>query len=486
MFSVAPSQANNTATLDVFEAAKPHQVGPLRWVGWNQADADIFLDHLGLNTFHAAVDRDFKKSYRTGENGASQPKRLRRGHKALKRMQYAVLTTAERAAVAVVDVDLPGAPGGRAVDLNPRVFEALNALRDRGVLPNWVGINPIKGTGQLIFYVDPVYAAPGQSSPNMRLYEAFLSEVDKFVGGDGSFSHRFSRWPLYQGNDPTAYRWHAQHHEVFRLANLMGEVREMTNSPEPQEKTAQQYESGWARIEAARKNSQAARDLAKLDAELTSVSELDGSLIDGVRVFWIAEGHAARDDTAFRHVVAVAHQLRAAQKPMTDAALIDAYEEAYEVAQAVGSDGRQPDIPPMKDRLSMARRVRSYVSRGRPSAGDVAGRSISRQTLQGRRALATLGTRGGKTAARRWKTDPSYVEAASAPLREANRRRRAGTAAHKARIQAAYADAQARNLTPPKTKELAEQLDVSVRRVQMLKRELGLNGSRGRTKSETP
>ncbi len=46
---------------------------------------------------------------------------------------------------------------------------------------------------------------------------------------------------------------------------------------------------------------------------------------------------------------------------MTDAAIIDAYERAYNVAQAVGADHREPEMPPMRDRLTMARRVRGYV-----------------------------------------------------------------------------------------------------------------------------
>lgn len=46
---------------------------------------------------------------------------------------------------------------------------------------------------------------------------------------------------------------------------------------------------------------------------------------------------------------------------MTDAKIIDAYERAYSVAQAVGADNRQPELPPMRDRLTMARRVRGYV-----------------------------------------------------------------------------------------------------------------------------
>lgn len=45
------------------------------------------------------------------------------------------------------------------------------------------------------------------------------------------------------------------------------------------------------------------------------------------------------------YALATAHRLRAAGKRMSDATIIDAYERAYVVAQAVGADGRTEDIP---------------------------------------------------------------------------------------------------------------------------------------------
>ncbi|WCZ35651.1 hypothetical protein CHEID_00345 [Corynebacterium heidelbergense] len=64
---------------------------------------------------------------------------------------------------------------------------------------------------------------------------------------------------------------------------------------------------------------------------------------------------------------------------MTDAKIIDAYEYAYNVAQAVGADHRSPEMPPQRDRQTMARRVRGYVlsgsenSRGSVFTGATAG-----------------------------------------------------------------------------------------------------------------
>ncbi|WCV10677.1 hypothetical protein [Corynebacterium silvaticum] len=49
-------------------------------------------------------------------------------------------------------------------------------------------------------------------------------------------------------------------------------------------------------------------------------------LIDGVRVLWIAQGIAARDETAFRRVLKTGHRLRQQGQRLTDAVIIDAYE----------------------------------------------------------------------------------------------------------------------------------------------------------------
>lgn len=96
-----------------------------------------------------------------------------------------------------------------------------------------------------------------------------------------------------------------------------------------------------------REQAQQARDiLSSLENDLPSAEALDGDRIDGVKVLWITEGRAARDETAFRHALATAHRLREAGERMTDAKIIDAYERAYNLAQAVGADNREPEMPP--------------------------------------------------------------------------------------------------------------------------------------------
>ena len=171
----------------------------------------------------------------------------------------------------------------------------------------------------------------------------------------------------------------------------------------------EQFESGRARIEAARKTAQetaALRELAAQLPEATEVAPAAAGVIEGVRVLWQSPGRAARDETAFRYALATAHRLKARGQRLTDAALIDAYEQGYNVAQSVGADDRQPAIPAMRDRLTMARRIRGYVTH---AASTSTGGSV-RMSSAGRKALSTLGARGGEaSSAALDRPDPSRL-----------------------------------------------------------------------------
>lgn len=134
----------------------------------------------------------------------------------------------------------------------------------------------------------------------------------------------------------------------------------MTGQPAPQTTpAAQNFSSGRELIDAVvarREQAQQARKLLdSLEGDLPSAEALDGDRIDGVKVLWVSEGRAARDETAFRHALATAYKLREAGQKMTDAAIIDAYERAYNIAQAVGADHREPELPPMRDREAYSR-----------------------------------------------------------------------------------------------------------------------------------
>lgn len=124
-----------------------------------------------------------------------------------------------------------------------------------------------------------------------------------------------------------------------------------------------------------------------------------------MRVLWITPGKALRDETAFKHALKTGHRLRQQGQRLTDAAIIDAYEHAYNVAHTHGGAGRSSEMPPMRDRQTMARCVRGYVTQSK--SGAYSGSSApGKATSSERKAFATMGRRGGKKAAQRWKEDP--------------------------------------------------------------------------------
>ena len=466
--------------------AQPHLVSS----SWNDLDAQALLSHLGRKALHASRDRNFKNAWiKDPDTGQTRPKLYRTNGDKLKRCQYAVLTHPQRSTVLIIDIDTPsGDTGGHIEHLHPEALTKLNTLCAQGFGPAWVGINPINGKAQALWMIDPVYASPGRTSPNTQLLTVATAELNRYLGGDGAFAHHFSRWPLHQSDDPMAYRWHCQHHNIVRLGTLTQVVRDM-NPQKPKEHpgASQQFASGRERILAARQATQQAQSLKALNEELASVEDIapaSAGIIDGVRVIWVTQGQrAARDETAFRHALVTGHRLKAQGEPLKDNRLIDAYERAYNIAQAVGADNRQPNIPPMRDRLTMARRVRTYVTQGITDPNQT-NRSM-RQSSAGRKALATMGRRGGQQAAKRWKNpdQEQYQKAARAPLEKANEMRTYSTEENKGQILALVARFRRQGLETPTTKEIATELGLSIRRVQELRKELGLSAKRGRPRA---
>ncbi|BAC19765.1 conserved hypothetical protein (plasmid) [Corynebacterium efficiens YS-314] len=389
-------------------------------------DREALLAHLGRKVLHGSRGRDFASAYLTTKNGTRAPRMYRVDSKALGKCEYVQLTNKQYASVLVVDIDLPGDAGGHPINLPEQVKQKFSQLIAHYLGPAWVGINPVNGKCQAIWLIDPVYADASGQSRAMTLLAAATHDLGQWLGHDSHFSHRFSRSPFYTGDSPTAYRWYRQHHRVYRLGDLLAGVRAMTGQ-ESYAKPRQQFSSGRELINAVkarREEAERFKALSKdVEAELAGqLDQYDPELIQGVRVLWIREGRAARDETAFRHALKTGHRLRQAGQRMTDAAIIDAYEHAYTVAQEVGADGRTPELPPMKDRQTMARRVRGYVT---TSKGEAYGSSATgRATSAERKALATMGRRGGKKAAERWK-DPNsdYATDLRTKLQGANERR---------------------------------------------------------------
>lgn len=446
-------------------------------------ERESVLHHIGRRALHASPTRDFAKAWRVSPSGR-RPKLFAISSAAFARCQYAVLSDPARAAVIVLDVDQAGRAGGSLTSLAPTVRDRLDALCVRGVGPALVGINPLSGHCQLIWLIDPVYAAPGRESANTRLLTVTARRLASYLGADPHFSRVWSRSPFYTGNDPKAYFWYCQHLTVDRLA-VLNEAMKMTDSHGGH----QRFNSGRELIEAVRKQREEASAarllLSELDADLASVERVGPRYIDGVNVQWSAEGRAARDQTAFEHALVATFRRKTEGLPLTDSFIIDAYETAYGVAQAVGADHREPAMPPLRDRQTMARRVRGYVVQGHRRGGSSGSGAA---TSSERAALATMGRRGGQTASQRWKTDPEgeYATTLRAKLTAANDARTLDTDENKGRVLA-YISRERRAKREPSTREVADELGLSIRRVQQLRRSLGLQAKPGRpNKRATP
>ena len=430
------------------------------------SDRDLLRAHLGRDVLHGSIGRDFSKAYIRNADGSNSPRMYRFGTEALGRCEYVMLTNKQYAAVLVVDIDQVGTAGGDPADLNPYVRDVVRSFIGHNIGPAWVGINPTNGKAQFIWLIDPVYANHEGKSAQMKLLAATTCVLGELLGHDPHFSHRFSRSPFYTGNAPTAYRWYRQHNRVMRLGDLVKQVRDMSGHDQFDAAPRQQFNSGRELINAVkarREEAQAFKALARdVDAEIAGgLDQYDPELIDGVRVLWITQGTAARDETAFRHALKTGHRLRQQGQRLTDAAIIDAYEHAYYVAQTHGGAGRDSEMPPMRDRQSMARRVRGYVIHSKSvaySSSSAPGKATSSE----RKALATMGRRGGKKAAERWQDrDSDYAQAELAKLQRMHRKKRVQGQTTGAKIHAIVGQAYVETGKLPTRKEIMAETGLS-------------------------
>ena len=438
--------------------------------GVTEQDRQQLIAHLGRKTLQGSPTRDFKAAWRKDKNGHTVPKLYRVETAALRRCQYVALAHKQRSAVLVVDIDRRGHHGGTINCIDEIARQKLSVLAAGNAGPAWIGVNPMNGKCQLIWMIDPVYTDERGDASNARLLRVVMTILAELLGGDPSFSHRLSRSPFYTGDDPTAYRWHVQHHRVDRLAHLRDEVRTMTGqAAHATEAKKQNFSSGRELIEAVRTRREQAQQahalLDSLKSDLPSADALDGDRIDGVKVLWISEGRAARDETAFRHALAAGHRLREAGERMTDAKIIDAYERAYNIAQAIGADNREPEMPPQRDRVTMARRVRGYVmSNNRPSGASAFSGATDGVNARERKALATMGRKGGQKAAERWNDrDGEYAKAELEKLDKANKIRKIQGQGTRARVLAVATEYLVETGDIPVGKEIAAEVGITKR-----------------------
>lgn len=452
-----------------------------------ELDRASLAAHLGRKILHASHDRNFAFAQRKTKDDRWIPQMYTVGGKGLGKCEYVRLTNKQYAAVLVLDIDTPGDKGGHPFCLDNQLTEKLHILITHRIGPAWLGINPSSGKCQAIWLIDPVYADKGGDSPQMRLLRATAEELGEFLGHDEHFSHGFSRNPFYTGASPTAYKWYRQHTRVMRVGDLIKEVRKIN----PVKHTpTQQFTSGRELINAVKARREQAQLFKTLALDVASevgndLDKLDPNLVDGVRIVWSVENQrAARDTTGFRHALKIAHRLHHAHQRMKDEAIIDAYEHGYNTAHQVGGDGRKIELPPMRDRLTMARRVRGYVTHSKTTGiqGDpVAGVASPSQ----RKALATMGRRGGKKAAQRWKTDTEgeYTEKALKPLQEANKKREVKAQTGTFTIAGWFSKGLLETGQYPTLREAVEELKVSEKTVRRALKRANISLPLGRRKS---
>ena len=161
---------------------------------------------------------------------------------------------------------------------------------------------------------------------------------------------------------------------------------------------------------------------------------------------------------------------------LTDAAIIDAYEHAYNVAHTYGGAGRDNEMPPMRDRQTMARRVRGYVTKSKNAAYNGSS-APGKATSSERKALATMGRKGGKKASERWKDrDSDYAQSELAKLERTHRRKRVQGQTTRARIQALVGQSFVETGKLPSRKEIMAETGVSESTVKRHLRELRIAG----------
>lgn len=427
--------------------------------GWSREDGLDLLAHLGREKLNAARNREFQKAHLCP---------LDRLHN----LEYAQLVYNRRAAFLTVDIDHGGEPGGSVNNLNPFVKQSLDTLASRGYCPNWLGINPVSGKAQAIWYIDPVYNDGDPNKPNrpLRLYKTLCKAANTLLRGDTAFSHRIMRNPLYTGNTPGAYRWNAYHGDIYKMRGLLMVIDEMTGTERYADPSLKPSKTGRELIDQAKHNREQAENWRKLAQELDgmSIEQLeanDPGLIQGVRLVYMNTGTVARNVTAFRHALKIAYRLRKHGQRLSDNAVIDAYRHAYTIAQDADTTGRAPEMPDARGLQTMARRVRAYVTHNSQNSREAAsGFSLYQYTTpREKTVLSTFGKRGGKTsAARKWADRNSELAKASlAPLTQANQRRATERRANAFEIAGYYERQKAETGTYPTVSEGMSEFNVS-------------------------
>ena len=223
---------------------------------------------------------------------------------------------------------------------------------------------------------------------------------------------------------------------------------------------------------------EARENLKKLEESLPALSphdrkrlaDAEPGRIDGVKIVWKdgKEGiEVARDETAFRHALWIARLRHDNNEKYTAEDIIFSYIYAYEIALNVDKSGRASEMPKRSDLETLAERIRYYVLNPTQEVTEYKRYSTGEAfTQKERKALATLGRRGGQKAQQvRWDKTRQDQELHRADalknLEQANEERAVKTMNTRGKVLAELNS----SVIPPTRKVIAERLGISVRTV---------------------
>ncbi|MDY5129863.1 replication initiation protein [Actinotignum urinale] len=494
------------------------------------SDLAFLQEHIGRETYHVCKNREFQRGYRKRKLcpdcqqlikdnkqrlycvnsyprcGEIIPKLVRKEN--ISSFEYIYLTYPERMSLIVTDIDIPGAEGGLVDNLAADVKTTLETAFLYGFYPNLLGINKVSGKAQLITYIDSAYTQAGkQLSRSMTFAHATAKALDGVWGGDKNFSHNFSRNP-WCGEG--GYAWYFATNHVRTLTELADAITAYTGEKIKQKKPKkmpEQFSSGTARIDAARKRVEE-RKKAREHARKMVTEEVkkigaqayqkmrdteDPDVIQGVKIYWLEyPTTVARDKTAFQHALWLAWLRTHNGERYSARDTIEGYLRAYEVAANVDMSGRTLDAQKGRDLDSLAQRIKNYIEKGALPGDDDTDNPKNPvptpPTTQGRKTLATLGRRGGKKAQQvRWdkNRDDQHQHRADAlkNLDDANYARNVEAMGDYYEIGAYFLRERAKRGNFPTIAEAIKELNVSRKTISRALKVVGVTLPRGRRKS---
>lgn len=468
-------------------------------------DRDYLHAHIGKELYHVAPDRTFSSGYIPRRYCEDCYKRIQDGTKErgtacqhgdvkcgksrplyrtyeqvrAKNDEYIRLTSAWVQSVIVVDIDKRGFPGTKeplAINVRKNLKNAL----EHDLAPFAIGISRAKGTCQLIYLIETVYSAPSRRiPPSKKLLKGVSERLNQFFEADTHFTRGFSRNPF---TDSAGYDWYRILSDrptgIYSLRELDETLAEAGYGRDVPEKPQNRYSFVSDLLTSAIDAREAREELKKLEESLPALSphdrkkfaDAEPGRIDGVKIVWKdgKEGtEPARDETAFRHALWIARLRHENNEKYIPEDIIFSYIYAYEIALNVDKSGRASEMPKRSDLETLAERIRYYVLNPTQEVTEYKRYSTGEAfTQKERKALATLGRRGGQKAQQvRWdktRTDQEqHRKKALENLEQANEERAVKTMNTRGKVLAELNS----SVIPPTRKVIAERLGISVRTV---------------------